>query len=109
VPEAVVPGGKLTVEFTLQDTGNIPATGTAPVAISLSTQSDGSNPTRIATQRLQARLKPGQSKAYKLKVTAPKSTAAGTYYIAVALDVQALGDDNAADGSGVSSQPLTVG
>jgi len=108
VPQTVAAGGRVTVEFTLQDTGNVPATGTAPLAISLSTQPDGSNATSIATQRLQARLKPRQSKVYKFKVKLPPSIAAGTYYIAVSLGVQAFGDDNAADGSGVSSLPLTV-
>ncbi len=109
VPQTVLPGGKLTVEFTLKDTGNIPAAGTAPLVISLSPQPDGGNATTIATEPLRARLKPGQSKAYKFKLKLPKATLPGTYYIAVSLAVQSLGDNNSADGSGVSSGPLTVG
>ncbi len=99
----------MTVEFTLKDTGNVPATGTAPLTISLSTQPAGSNGASVMTGPLRVRLKPGQLKVYKLKVKVPTSTAAGAYYIAVSFDAQALGDHNPADGFGISSQPVTVG
>ena len=108
-PASIKPGKKLTLSLTLQDTGNILTSGTAALTISLSTDPTGAAGQTVATMPLKVKLKPRQSKSYKVKFTLPAGTTAGTYYVAGSLAVSALHDPTAADGFAVSGTQITVG
>ncbi len=105
---AIAPGKKTTLALTLQNQGNVPAMGTPTVTIAASAEPSGTGGTTLATAPLKVKLKPGASGHYKVKFTAPASLPAGRYYLALNLNVAALGDDAAADGLAVSESMLTV-
>jgi hypothetical protein len=107
-PASMAPGKKLTLSLTLQNNGNLPATGTAPLTVSLSTSSTGAGGTTIGTTPLHVKLKNGKSGVYRVKLTVPAGTAAGSYYLAASLAVSTLGDPIAADGMAVSATPIIV-
>jgi uncharacterized delta-60 repeat protein len=107
-PASIASGKKPTLSLTLQNNGNVPAAGTAPLTISLSPTSTGASGTTVATTPLPVKLKAGKSGIYRMKFTVPAGTAAGSYYLAASLAVSALGDTVAADGMAVSSMPISV-
>jgi len=105
---AVAPGKKTSLALTLQNQGNVPAMGTSSMTIAASVDPSGAGGTMLATVPLRVKLKTGASGHYKVKFTVPASLPAGRYYLAVQLNVAALGDDTAADGLAVSASTLTV-
>jgi len=107
-PAAAAPEGKLSLRLTLQNTGNVPAAGTAGLTISLSTSPSGADSSPVATVPLRVKLWAAKSGAYRVKFRLPSGTAAGSYYLVASLAVGALGDTNTADGVAVSGSPITV-
>jgi uncharacterized membrane protein len=105
---AASPGGKLGVSLALQNAGNLPVSGSAGLAISISASPSGADAMPAATVPLRVKLKVGQSRRYGVRIVVPKTTAAGSYYVVASLAVSALGDANPADGIAVSGMPITV-
>ncbi len=108
MPATVDPGAKVTLALTLQNTGNIPAAGTASLAIFLSTSASGAGVTPAATVPLRVKLPAGQSKPYRVRFAIPRATAAGSYYLVASLAAGTLRDTSAVGGVAVSAMPIMV-
>ena len=57
---------------------------------------------------LKVRLKPGQSRAYRVKVAVPMGLAPGSYQLSATLSVGSLGDSNPTDGNAAAAAPLHI-
>jgi len=106
---AVAPGKKSSLSLTLQDMGNVLASGTATLTVTASTDPSGAAGTALTSTSLKVKLKPRAAKTYRVKFVVPPSLAAGRYFLAVTVNVAALGDDIASDGFAVSGSVLTIG
>jgi uncharacterized repeat protein (TIGR03803 family) len=108
VPTSNKPGGKETLDFTLTNRGNSPATGTASMAIALSTSPTGSSAQSIASVPVRVKLKAGAAGHYKVKFSLPSPLSPAVYYVVGTLDVAPLGDTNPSDGIADSTSTLTI-
>ena len=96
------------VTVLLTNNGNIPARGPLGLALFASTDqnpdaSDVALPPGVSTN---VNIKPGRSKALKLKVTAPEALAPGTYFLVGQVNPVAFDDTNASNDAGVSPVPV---
>jgi hypothetical protein len=79
-PASVTPGETIGLTLTLTNAGNLPSTGRAALAVSLS--ADGSSPTlplASVTKRLKVPVG-GAAVTVRLKVRVPRTAATGTFY-----------------------------
>ena len=96
------------MSLTLQNNGNKHGVGHGGPGDFAIVQPRGAGGQTVVTTPLRVKLKPGQSRGYRVKFVVPAGTAAGSYYLAGSLAVGALGDTTAADGMAVSAMPVTV-
>jgi len=104
----VIPGKKTSLSFTLTNTGNTTATGTASLVIDFSTDPGGSNAISIATVPVKIKLKANSHATFKASFPIPLGISPGAQYLVGLLDVAVLGDSTATDGRAVSAATLTV-
>jgi uncharacterized repeat protein (TIGR03803 family) len=105
---SVVRGKKASLSFTLTDSGNTPVAGTANLTIAASADASGAGAQPVATVPVKVKLKAGAAKTVKVKFTLPPGAPAGPAFLAVSLDVAALGDTNPANGNAIAATPITV-
>ncbi|HET6250639.1 MAG TPA: choice-of-anchor tandem repeat GloVer-containing protein [Tepidisphaeraceae bacterium] len=108
MPASIKPGHKEILDFTVTNNGNTTAVGTASMAIALSTSPSGSSPQPITGVPVKIKLKPGTTRHFKVRFAIPTALTPAAYYVAGTLDVTALGDTSASDGSAVSATSFTV-
>ncbi len=103
---SAAPGKTVELELSLQNGGNIAATGTATMTIVGSVAPSGGQ--TLAAVPLHVKLNPGASKSYRVKFRLPAGLSANAYDLTASLNVSALGDINTADGMFAFAMPLTV-
>jgi hypothetical protein len=104
-----VPAGKtVSLKLPVRNEGNVPAAGSATLELILS--SDPSGDPVVATSQPSAKvsIKPGATKALKLKL-GPAPATPGTYYLLVKLNgIGLLGNLNETNGGLVGTVQVTV-
>jgi cyclophilin family peptidyl-prolyl cis-trans isomerase len=108
-PRTAVAGKSATVTVSFVNNGNVNATGSVPMAVSLSATADGANPISLGTVLVKTDVAPGKAGTAKFAVPVPTGIAPGTYYIVTTVDsTNALGEPSLADNTVVSLVTVTL-
>jgi uncharacterized membrane protein len=108
VTASATPGKSATLALKLTDAGTAPVAGTAALTVSLSADPTGAGGQAAAPVPLKVKLAPKAARTFRVKFVVPTNLSAGRYFLSVSLNVAALGDPTAADGTGVSAATLLV-
>ena len=103
--EVAVPGDKGTFSVAVTNVGNQDAVGRMAMALYGSTDQtlDGGDVLMARLTNVAVKLKPQQTKVYKVKLVIPADTAAGTYYMLAAVDV----DDDISEANELNNLAVT--
>jgi uncharacterized delta-60 repeat protein len=95
LPASEASGVSVTVTIGIKEVGSSSAVATVEVELYLSTTSSvGAGDTQVYSKPQALKLKPLQSKSYKLKTKIPKGLAVGNYYFVAEVDTSSIRDLN---------------
>ena len=96
-----------TIRFTLTNSGNVAASGTADLTVLFATDAAGDDPTNVETVPVKVSLKTGQKKTFSVHYKAP-ALSGQSVFADLNLDVASLGDTTVSDGIAVAASAVQI-
>jgi Tol biopolymer transport system component len=109
VPTSLVAGQRVTLPFTIQNNGNIPAKGTISLKLLASADDELGGDTEIVTLIKKINLRPGKPRLLPLSFVVPSTIATGSYNLLVQIDsAGAIAETNEVNNVVVGSSTFSI-